>query len=349
VGNQTDRLELLLRVRGDVEQSVTGSKSPRRAGGEIVVTERHGCLADDEKIRNGPPHRRQRRFQHRDVDEVSVFALAIRQCGRDRERGGDAANGVGDGIADAQRRRLRTACDAHHAGHALDDLIVRGQVAQRSILPEAGDGAVDQSRIVTAQRIEAKPEPIHDAGSEILDDDGRGAHQPSQDLLAARMLEVERYRALACILGEKRHAHQVAVECGIRAELPREISCRRNPDLDDIRAQMSELVTAEWSGKDVREIEYANTCQGLGLGAAHDTSLTFLKAGMSALLERETAARQWFAGMLSSRTQRSLKKSIARGTCQASAQNSNAGLARPAGRPYSRQEGRIHRWQRSMC
>ena len=118
---------------------------------------------------------------------------------------------------------------------------------------------------------------------------------------------------------------------------------------DDIRAQMSELVTAERSGKDVREIEYANTFQGLGLGAAHDTSLTFLKAGTSALLQRETAARQNVRGDAVKQNPMFSQEEYSPSDRQSSAQSSNAGLAHPAGRPYSRQEGRIHRWQRSTC
>ena len=84
-------------------------------------------------------------FQHRHVDELALAAsLAAKQRGGDRVGRGDAAHRVGDRIADAQRRRLRVAGDAHHAGQPLDDLVVGRIEPQRPVLAEARDRAIDQ-------------------------------------------------------------------------------------------------------------------------------------------------------------------------------------------------------------
>jgi hypothetical protein len=72
--------------------------------------------------------------------------------------------------------------------------------------------------------------------------------------------------------------------------LTREVACLRHLDLDNVRAEMRELVAAERSREDVGEIENANIPERLRLAADHGTSLTSLEAGMSAPL-RDTQER----------------------------------------------------------
>ncbi|MNY49082.1 hypothetical protein D3C86_1844750 [compost metagenome] len=49
----------------------------------------------------------------------------------------------------------------------------------------------------------AKAEPLHHAGPEVLDQHIGAGHELAEHLLAARVLEVERDRALARVLGEE--------------------------------------------------------------------------------------------------------------------------------------------------
>ncbi|MNL23785.1 hypothetical protein D3C87_1451880 [compost metagenome] len=150
-----------------------------------------------------PAHRGERGFQHRHIEEIALGARGVRQRRRDGEGRRDAADGVGDRIAHAVRRGFGVAGDAHHARHALDDLVVGGQVRERAVLAEARDRAVDQARIHSLQVFMAKVEPLHHAGPEVLDQHIGAGHELAEDLLAARVLEVERDRALARVLGEE--------------------------------------------------------------------------------------------------------------------------------------------------
>ena len=97
---------------------------------------------------------------------------AAHQRARDRKCGGDAAQRVGDRIADAQRRATLVARDAHRAGQALHDLIVRRCVFHRPVLTESGDRAVDERRIELAQsaRIPGRGDPSR------RDESSRRAH-----------------------------------------------------------------------------------------------------------------------------------------------------------------------------
>ncbi len=265
--------ELLLLVRGDVEQSVGGAECPRRARSEILVADRLGLLAGNQKIRHDPAHRRECRFEHRHVDETALGTLPVDERRRNRKRCGDAADRVGNRIADAQGCRLRAAGDAHYARHALDDLVICRQVSERAILAEAGNGAVDEARIVDAQRIEAQSKAIHHAGPEVLDDDRRAVHEPPKHLLAAHVLEVQGDRALAGILGEERNAHELPIECRICAELARKITRLRDFDLDDVGAEVRELMTAERSGENVGEVKHTDSGEGPGCtGSSHIAS-----------------------------------------------------------------------------
>ena len=65
--------------------------------------------------------------------------------------------------------RLRGAGDAHHAGQALDDLVVGGGLAHRPGLAEAADRAVDQRRVELVQGVPAEAHPGQHAGPEVLD------------------------------------------------------------------------------------------------------------------------------------------------------------------------------------
>ena len=105
-----ERLELLLLVGGDVDQAVLGPEGARRRGGEVVVAVRTRLDAGDQVVGDGPAHRRQRRVEHRDVDERALAGgVASHQRARDREGGGHAGERVGDREAAAQAAR-RPAC-----------------------------------------------------------------------------------------------------------------------------------------------------------------------------------------------------------------------------------------------
>src|SRR5690606_9720682 len=74
------------------------------------------------------------------------------------------------------------------------------QVAQRPVLPEPRDRAVDQPGVVGQQRVEPQPQALHDAGPEVLDHHLRALHQAAEHRLALLLLQVDGDTTLACVL-----------------------------------------------------------------------------------------------------------------------------------------------------
>src|SRR5262249_58070558 len=86
--------------------------------------------------------------------------------------------------------------EAHDAAHRLRDEIETAPMPVRPGATEPGERAIDQGRIVLAQLLVAKAEPLHHTGREILDEHVSLADQPAQDLRPAWRLQVERATAL---------------------------------------------------------------------------------------------------------------------------------------------------------
>ena len=212
------RLELLLLVGGDVEETRLRPERAGRGGGEVIVADRSGFLACHEVVGDDPSHAHDGRVEHRDVDEAALSAfLSSHQRSCDRECRHDAADAIGHGVAGAQRRAFFVAGHAHHARQALDDLVVRRRVAHRTALPEARNRAVHKPRIDRAQLRVAQSQPVHHARAEVLDQHvGRGDQAPQHGLAGVRF-QVDRDGLLAAVLGEERGAHAAPVERGIGA------------------------------------------------------------------------------------------------------------------------------------
>src|SRR5262249_61025709 len=98
-------------------------------------------------------------------------ALALDEGDQDALGKEDARAQIRDGNAHAHWPLPRDARDGHEATHALRDLIDARPVAIRSALPEAGDAAVDQARVVDTQAVVVDAEPPLDVGTIVLDHD----------------------------------------------------------------------------------------------------------------------------------------------------------------------------------
>jgi hypothetical protein len=64
---------------------------------------------------------------------------------------------------------LRRAGGGDHAGHRLDDRVIAGIAAARTVGAEAGNPAMDQPRKFFAQHVVADPPFVERARLEILD------------------------------------------------------------------------------------------------------------------------------------------------------------------------------------
>src|SRR5690606_5591510 len=78
--------------------------------------------------------------------------------------------------------------------------VVAGPLAPRPRLPVAGDGAVDEPRVVPLQRLVVDPEALRHAGPEAFEDDVRAPGESLDDPVLVLVLEVESDAALVAVL-----------------------------------------------------------------------------------------------------------------------------------------------------
>jgi len=57
-------------------------------------------------------------------------------------------------ITNPVRRMLGIPCHAHHSRHALNDLVIGGKGGQRAVLPNLGNGTVDEARVNFLELVE---------------------------------------------------------------------------------------------------------------------------------------------------------------------------------------------------
>src|SRR6185437_16778389 len=89
------------------------------------------------------------------------------------------------------------------SGHCLQDRIIAGKAAKRTVLAETGDAAMDQRRKALRQRVVADAPFLHRARLEILDQDVGAFQQAEQNSAAFRFADVERYGALVAVDADK--------------------------------------------------------------------------------------------------------------------------------------------------
>src|SRR5262249_31422157 len=156
--------------------------------------------------------------------------------------------------ADLHRWAVGKAGEVHDAGLALNDEVVARAAGLRAGLTEAGDGAIHEPRVETAQRFEAEPDPLHRPRTEVFDADGALARELSEDLEALGGLEVERDALLSAVDG-----HEVRrLAADERRPASRVVALARLLDLDDLGAHVGEHHRAEGTGQHAREIEHAD-------------------------------------------------------------------------------------------
>ena len=163
--------------------------------------------------------------------------LAREQPGGDRLRGDDACELVGqDGAHEPRALLVRARLHRGEAGERLHERIVDGLLRIGADFAEARHRNVDDPRRHGADRVLADPEPLDDAGPEILHEDV-GPGGDAQQRRASRVgLQVEHHRALVAIVVQERGAH-AAAPVGRAARV---IAAARRLDLDDVGALVAE-------------------------------------------------------------------------------------------------------------
>ena len=239
----------------------------------IAVARRH--LARHQVVHGLVGQRGHLHVQHGDVDGVAQAGfVAPRQCGQHRDRRVHAGHQIDDRDTHLLRPDTRPAVllagHAHQATHGLDQEVVRGLVAPRAGLAEAGDRAINQSRIQLAQRRFVQAIALQRASLVIFEHDVALQRQLAHDALAFGFVQAHRDGAFAPVHGQ--------VIPGLFRVLPvRTLEKRRPPGtrvvtraralhLDYLGPQVGQYLAGPGRGQDAAQVEHLDVRQRAGMG-----------------------------------------------------------------------------------
>ena len=195
----------------DADRPVGGIKSlvgsQHAAAGTVPLRQVAGAQVGGER-RPNPMHGA---FEQRRIDDATLAgALALLQCGQRANRAPHARRGVVDRGGAERRRVVGPAGQRHHRGIGLQQRIEAGGHAQRPLIAERPDRAIDQPGIGREHRVGTNAAFIDYARTQILNQDVSVAHQRGEFRNVAGALDVQRDGALAAIDRVKRQ--RVAID-----------------------------------------------------------------------------------------------------------------------------------------
>ena len=204
---------------------------------------------------------------------------------QDRNRHPQSRGQVGDGKAGFHRRAVALAGQAHDAAHGLEDGVVALAMRQRSALPEAGAGHVDDALVEGADRRVVEAVAPQRADRKILQKDVRSAGEVADDALAFGTAQIDRDRLLAAVAGEVVGALGRAVALHERLEAAGLVAAIGLLDLDHGRAELGQDHARERAGEHPREVEDGHMLERL-----HRSTQDFRKARMRLLMSRPSSS-----------------------------------------------------------
>ena len=145
-------------------------------------------------------------------------------------------------------------------------MVERGIAAEISRLAEARNRAEDDVGFKGAARFVTQSEPIHHAGTKILDDRIGGADEFAGGLESLRRLEIQDDCAFARIDRDERGRQSVVAS--VETVIAHRVAALWRLDFDDLRSQETEQIRCERPRKDVAEID--DPVMGEGLGQSRD-------------------------------------------------------------------------------
>ena len=171
-----------------------------------------GVVVDHAEVRG---EGREHGLDHRHFDHPPTTGpLALVEGGDDGPVEVRARQEIGDRRTGLHRRAVREAGDADRAGRRLDGDVHGQVVALGTGEAVAGRRGVDQPRVQRHQHVGADAQLVHHARREILQQHVSLADQRLQQLDSARVLQVQRHRALVGVQHRQRQrrpaAHRLA-------------------------------------------------------------------------------------------------------------------------------------------
>ena len=190
---------------------------------------------------------------HGDVDVLALAGPFTEDHG-----GQQADQAVQGGVGVGHRQGQVAARDAVAPGLAGDQPhlgVHDGGVGRPARLrpagAEAGDGQHDQARIGLRQDVISQPQPAHDVGPVVLDQDVGLADQVQHQLPGAGCAQVDADVALAGVLLVEKAGYATLHPPPITGDV-----ALRRLDLDHVGAQVREQAPGEGTGQDAGEIQH---------------------------------------------------------------------------------------------
>ena len=201
--------------------------------------------------------------QQRHVDVLALTALLAPGQRRQHGIGGiQAGQDVGQRHAHfhgaSTRFSIRPASDAHQPAQPLNQEIIAGAWRIGTILPETGNGAIHQPRIDGLQAVVVQSVLLQATQLEVLQYHVGLRCQPTHDVLAFRMSDIDRNGALvpvgAQIIGSYRSILPLIILDPWRPPAPGIVARPRALHLDDIRPQVRQNLPRPRTGQNARQV-----------------------------------------------------------------------------------------------
>ena len=204
-------------------------------------------------------HHAKRRLVERGVDPLPLTGrIAMAERGQHAERGEQTGHVVGVHRRRARRWAIVRTVDVPRAAEGRSDRRVAGPLVQGPGLAEGGDARHDQTRVDRVERVPSEAPALEDAGAEVLEDDVALRHQPADDILPLRRVQVEGHELLVPVVDSE----PVRAAVLRRAEAPEVVAPARHLGLDHLGPELRHERAAERARDHLSELEHPDSVEG---------------------------------------------------------------------------------------
>ena len=203
------------------------------------------------------------RIHHGDVHHLALSGRLARQ---DSRQDGPGSGERGPDVRREQPRHHGRPAGLPEQRQRADDAhvvqVVTGHHAVGTVLAVTGDGAVDESRVKLAQRLETQAQTVHYAGAKALHQHVGGGGQFAEDALALLALEVEGKAALVAVAQQE--DARIRLAHGRKVALV--VAAARLLHLEHFCTQVAQHLGAQRRWQQPTGVQNAQTLQGGGSG-----------------------------------------------------------------------------------
>ncbi len=302
----------IVRVRGDHDPFVVARLEDVRRGDTLQPgAARPADDAEPVVLGDHALEQREAAFHQRDVDDLTAapaeHVAPVERC-EDSLHGEHARQRVAEREVDARRRLAREAVDVPDSAHRLRDRRKAGARSVRARLPVAGDARDHELGIRLPQPRRRKVPLLQRPRAKVLGQHVAALHELEQQLLSARLAQVQRDALLVAGLDGPPERPPLVARV---APVAKRVRLARRLDLDDLGAHVAEQTAGERACEQHPQLDDADACErsraagrhggSVGRGVGHARSPTGAVYGCSRRFEtRRSRASKTCSFMISS-------------------------------------------------